>query len=248
MKRLPQQVSLLAVSVFAVSLMAVVPVSAIEGTEDTATTTTQQTESTTTTQTRQKRGTGDGTESRSREVQTAAVTTKESSVEGARDRALKKLAEERQDHKTKSLEARQKSCEARKAALVKKTDNFSRNATKHLAVFNSIYDKVLAFQEEKQLTADNFAELKATVEAKKAAATTAAAAIKDLDTAIDCTSDDPAAAVATLKETVASARKALHDYRLAIKDLVVGLQNAAGSTETETETGTETETTTGGAQ
>lgn len=155
-----------------------------------------------------------------------------------KERSEKLLEQKRENRQAKSLELRQKACEARKAGLEKKVQNYSASATKHTDTFNKIYDRVLAYQAKKQLTVENFDALKSAVDDKKAAAAAAVAAISTTDTAVDCTSEDPAAAVAALKESVKSARSALHEYRKAIKDLVVALQEAKESEPTENSTQT----------
>ncbi|MDB5182030.1 MAG: hypothetical protein JWP13_793 [Candidatus Saccharibacteria bacterium] len=242
MKRLPQNISLLAVSVFAVGILAVAPVSARNGDDDTATTTSVESES----------SSGSGSSGSGRDAQRVRSTDEDSvshtevehedghrsgddhpttRTSDLKERAQKLLAAERQDKKGKSVEARQKSCEARKDSLVKKGSNYSRSATRHLEVFNGIYTKVQAFQEEKNLNVANYDALKATADAKKVAADSAVKALSEFDVAIDCTADDPAAAVATLKTTVKNAKGALHEYRVAIKDLVAALRTAADSEE-----------------
>jgi hypothetical protein len=250
MRRLPQQISLFAFSVLTVGVLGVAPVYARQGSDDsgsggTTTTTTTTTEvhstgsgssgsgrsggtddsvvrSTSTSSSSSSSDDDDGTDDRgSGDI---PVTTKETEL---RDRARKLVAEKRDDKaSTKKLEVRQKSCEARKANIIKRSDNYSASGKKHLDVFNSIYDKVLKFQADKQLSAANFGALKATADAKKAAATEAVNAIASVTTDVDCTSTDPAASVASVKESVKNARTALHEYRLAIKDVVVALQKS----------------------
>jgi hypothetical protein len=250
MRRLPQNISLLAVSVFAVGVIAVAPVSARNGSDDSTTVKTESSsdsgsgsgsgrssttarssdDSASHTETETEHGVETEAEHRSGDDKVTA------SSRDLRERAQKLLATERQDKKGKSLEDRQKSCQARQASLLKKSENYTRNATKHLGVFDGIYDKVLAFQADKQLTVGDYAELKAAADAKKAAAASAVSALSGLDVTIDCTASDPAAAVATLKTTVKNAKTALHEYRTAIKNLVVALQTAAASESTATST------------
>jgi hypothetical protein len=248
MRRIPQTFSLFAVSVLAVSVLAVVPVSARQGSDDDKVTTVSTTESSNSGSGSSGSGStvkveddtshvegvddDDGTADQGRGD---AVTTRVSDLQ---ERAQKLVASERQDKKGKSVEARQKSCESRKASILKRSENYSRHGKKHLEVFNSIYDKVLKFQDEKNLTAENFDTLKATADAKKAAAETAVAAIAEVSTDIDCSAADPAATVASLKEAVGNARKALHEYRLAIKDIVVALEKAVDDTSAEDSTET----------
>lgn len=248
MRRLPQQISLLAVSVFTIGAVAVAPVSARAATEDSTNTavTTESDDSTSTSTS----STGTGTTQKHSDGHQIASVAPESRTQNQtagdekdlQEQAHKLLQEKRQNGKEKSVEARQKACDAHKAELTTRSENYARNGQKHLEVFNKIYDEVVAFQEKKQLSVSNYNDLKAAVDAKKAAATTAVADLSSSDVTIDCTSQDPAANLAVLKTTVANARQALQDYRVAIKNLVVALQTAKDNTTATTDTKTSTET------
>lgn len=219
-------ISILAVSVFVLSVSAVAPVSAI---------TDEQSGNTDDRSSSNKRVAQQNTTSEGAEVST--MSQQSVNAKELREKAQKLLETERQNKKLKSLEARQKACEARKASIMTRAENYERNADKHLGVFDKIYDKVLEFKETKNLDAENFTELKATVDAKKAAAETAIKALGDSSVEIDCTADDPATTVATLKTAVKTARAALHEYRVAIKDMVVALQSASDSEDASESTG-----------
>lgn len=236
MKRLSQSIRYIAVSVFTLGLVAVLPAGSVSA--ETGSGSGGDPNRITSTDDRS----GGGSDRKARVAQANStdddgtadqgsgdtpVTTKPAEI---RERAKALVSEKRVSGKEKSLEVRQKSCEARKANIVKRSANYSRNATKHLNKFNGIYDKVLAFKAAKNLTAENFDALKAETDAKKAAATEAVAAIANVTTDIDCASDDPAATVASVKESVKNARTALHEYRLSIKDLVIALQKAVDTT------------------
>lgn len=239
MKRLPQNISLLAVSVFTVGVVAAAPVSARNGVEDTDTVTTTSVEDSSAAETSNSGSVRDAKRVRTASEDSATHVGDDSDedkptteMSELKERAAKLLAAERHDKKGKSVEQRQKSCEARKESLVKRGTNYGRNASKHLEVFNSIYAKVQAFQDKKKLDVGNYDALKADVDAKKATAEAAVKALNEFDVSIDCSAQDPAASVATLKTTVSNTRNALHEYRLAIKNLVVALENAAGTDDT----------------
>jgi hypothetical protein len=250
MRNLPKNISLLAVSILTVGLVVVAPVSARQGSDDNGTTTT-------TVPSGNETATGGGishsggtsgpngpviktsTSSQTENETETEHAVSDSEVSGKvsdlQQKAKQLLETKREDGKTKSIADRQKACTARQSELTKKTENYSTNAQKHLAVFNSIYSKVLAFQAAKQLNPTNFDSLKATADAKQAAAQTAVAALGVSDITIDCTSQDPASGVATLKTAVGSARTALQEYRQAIKDVIVALE-AAKTTDTTSST------------
>ncbi|HET6924487.1 MAG TPA: hypothetical protein VFH39_01485, partial [Candidatus Saccharimonadales bacterium] len=147
------------------------------------------------------------------------------------------LNQKRQNGKEHSAAQRKTACEAHAAEINTRSQNYAAAAQRHLDVFNSIFTKVQAFQTSKQLNVSNYDSLVATATAKQTAAQSAVDALKALDVSIDCSSTDPAATVATLKEAVINARTTLQDYRSAIKDVIVALKGAStANTTTDTTT------------
>jgi hypothetical protein len=224
----------LAVSVVGVAAIAVAPASARQGSEDNKTTvsTTESTGSSATS-TSGKRSSDAAVATTHTETENETETEHvngddnvKTHVSDLRSAAQQLLVAKREDGKTKSVEVRQKACSAHQDELKTRQQNYVRNAQKHLTTFNNIYDKVLAFQADKQLTVNNFDSLKSSADAKKTAASAAVTALSDASITIDCTSTDPAANVATLKTAVSNARTALQDYRTAIKNVIVALQAA----------------------
>lgn len=147
-----------------------------------------------------------------------------------REKAKVKVTEERKTKTERTQEQRQKACEKRAANVNRKMINYTRHAEKHLATFDKIYDRVQDFKETKKLDAANYDELVAAADAKQAAAVAAVEALGEVSTEIDCTSEDPAAAVAAVKEAVLETRTALKDYRTAIKDVIKSLNASASKT------------------
>lgn len=241
MKNLSKNISLLAVSVFALGVVAVVPVSARSSADDTMVMSTAAEDSgsaSSGSSTGSASGSGrkgidakqssnSGDKSRFAHAATDDSPTSDSSI--LRERAEKLVAAERAAKASKPVEQRQKSCETRKASLLKKSTKYSENAAKHLEKFTAIYSKVQAFQATKQLAVPNYDSLKSAADAKKGTVESAVKALADAGAAIDCTAQDPAAGVATLKAAVSNARSALHEYRLAIKDVAVALKTAAAT-------------------
>jgi hypothetical protein len=175
--------------------------------------------------------------------------------DAVKSQASQLLSEKRQNGKQHSAEQKKKSCEVRAANINRKADKYAAQAQKHLDVFNKIFTKVQNFHDDKNLNVDGYDALLATATAKQTDAQTAVDALKAVDVDIDCTQSDPASAVATLKAATKNARSALHEYRTAIKDLVVAMKGAStaqssddsSSDDTGTDTTTDT-TNTGGAQ
>jgi len=180
----------------------------------------------------------------------AATTGSETETEthsgDLKEQAKTLVAEKRQNVKEHTQEQKQKACEAHKTEIANRGTNYAAAAQRHLDVFNSIFTKVKAFHDSKQLTVSNYDELVAAATAKQAAAQTAVDALKAVNVNVDCTQSDPAQSVATLKTAVKNARAALQDYRTALKNLVVALKGA--STSAKASTSDTTPTTTGGNQ
>ena len=143
-----------------------------------------------------------------------------------RSRVQKLLDEKRGDRVARSLEARQKACEKHKDGIQKKLTKLGTRAQKHLDNFNTLFDKVKAYQEANNLSVGNYDELVATVVAKQTAAVSAIETFKAQTATIDCTSDDPANGVAVGKTTADDMRSALKEYRSSLKNLVNALLDA----------------------
>ncbi len=146
------------------------------------------------------------------------------------------LVEDRANHKEHTQAERQKVCEVRQKEVNNRISNYSHNAQKHLEVFNGIFTKVQNLQANKKLNAPTYDALVATATVKGTAATDAVNALKTLSVNVDCSSPDPAGALANVKVAVKNARTALHEYRLAIKDVISALSAAKVESSTTTST------------
>ncbi len=257
MQRVDRHLALLLLAVFAVSAVSVVPVSARNGLDDRQETVATATASPDTTDDSDGRNrTGNSGPGSANSGQQARAADDSTSGGDSREKGRQLVAEERKGKPAKTAEQRKKSCEARQDALNRKIENYDRHATKHLAVFDKIFERVQSFQAEKKLDAAQYDELLATAKEKQAAATTAVKALDNVTVTVDCAASDPAASVATVKAAVQDTKQALKDYRTAIKDVIRALsasadksadkadstdENTAGGTgNTNTTTGTET--------
>jgi hypothetical protein len=231
MQQLRKRIIFTLASAFSLSVLAVAPVWAEHGSNSTG-----------------RSGADDTVASASESDDTTA--DKEGS-ESLRDQAEKLLAAKRENKKEHTQTEKKKSCEAHKTEINKRVNNYATAAQRHLDVFDGIFAKVQAFQTKKQLNVANYDTLVATATTKQVAAQAAVDELKALDVSIDCTQPDPATSLAKVKAATANARTALHEYRLAIKDVVVALKGASTSTTDKSSsdsTDTTTDTTTGGNQ
>lgn len=145
-------------------------------------------------------------------------------VSSLEDKAKQLLEAKRaEDKSNRSVADRQKACTARKAQLDRKFTKFTTEAKNALARYTTTFDKVQDYQSTNQLADDDYLQLVATATADKTAATGAVDALATVSTEIDCTADDPAITVTTVKTAVATAKSALKDYRSSIKAVIVSL-------------------------
>jgi hypothetical protein len=132
---------------------------------------------------------------------------------------------------TRTAQQRQQSCEARKTALTKRMANAVTAAQRHKDTFDSIYTKVKAFHDSKNLNVANYDNLVAAVDSAQADATAKIGALKSLDVTVDCTQVNSVTTnVSAFREAVSSSRDSLKAYRKALVALVTALHGASTST------------------
>jgi uncharacterized protein (DUF1330 family) len=142
--------------------------------------------------------------------------------------AQKEVEQEKQRKGAKVLseEKRKLVCENRQNTINNKLVAFNQAADKHLTKLNETFAKVQAYQAAHNLSVANYAELVTTATEKQQAATTAVAALKTVAVNVDCTNPETVVKLATVRDAAKTARTALHDYRMAIKAIVVALAQA----------------------
>src|SRR3989344_3582309 len=103
----------------------------------------------------------------------------------------KQLESSRENAKLRLEGDKLKACENREKAINNILDRIAKRGERRLNVYNSIFERVQAFYEKKNLSVSNYDELVADVKAKKAAAEEAvkAAGAKEVD--FKCDGSDP---------------------------------------------------------
>jgi hypothetical protein len=261
MKQTKYNLGLLVVALLSVVTLAVAPVSARHGADDTVTTTNTSSGS--------GSGSDDSSASGSTKTETEVENETENEVEVHKNSTETKhrvaeirtesqvtVRELRSGKSTKTPEQLQKICENRKTEATNKLTAFDNSAHKHLVRLNSVYDKLQAYQQTNNVTVAGYADLTAKADGSKNTATSAVAALDAIKTSgIDCTSTtaDPVATLTTVKTTTRAARDSLKAYRTSLKNIVVAFAQAKDSTEdssstSDTSTNTTTNTTGTGAQ
>lgn len=143
-----------------------------------------------------------------------------------------KMKTEHAQNEAQAIANRQKHCQQLQNLVNRQEADFTRNAQNHLSVYNSVYSKVQAYATNKKVTSTEYQSLVTAANTQQANATQAVSALKSVAVNIDCTQQDPASSLATVKTAVDSTRTALQAYQQAIKAVISNLEAAAKSSST----------------
>ncbi len=151
------------------------------------------------------------------------------------------------DHKeaaqTKLADAKLKACQNREKAINNILSRLADRSQKQNDLFTKIADRTEVFYKDKGKTLSNYDALVADVNTKKAAAQSQTDKIKDSSITFKCDGTDPKGALASFKESLKAEQVALKDFKTAVKNLIVGVKSAQGTTSS-----TDKNTTEGGQQ
>lgn len=128
----------------------------------------------------------------------------------------------------KLAEQKRKVCEAHAEQINKVMDNVAKRTDTHMSNITNIYVLAKAFYVKHNLTVDNFDQLVATVEAKKAAAESVASTLTKRSD-FSCESDGPKTDIQEFKNQRLNKVSAIKAYRAAVKDLVAAIRTAAAA-------------------
>lgn len=157
-------------------------------------------------------------------------------VNQLREDAKKDLEKKRDGRKEMAEEKRKLVCENRQKAIVNKLAAFNQAADKHLAKLNDVYTRIQAYKTAENLQPANYDDLVAAATAKQEAATAAVAALKEVAVGVDCSDPETVVKLSAVREAAKATRTALHDYRKALKDIVVALAQSKDGAENGDET------------
>lgn len=142
----------------------------------------------------------------------------------------------------KLTEVKLKVCQNKEAAIQKRNDQLTKTTTNMLTKFDSIATRVETYYTDKAVpagkTVSNYDALIADIAAKKVAVqTNLDKAITDAS-AFKCSSDDPKSQLTQFRTDMQTVKQSLQDYRTSIKNLIVAIRSATGTTESSTNTTT----------
>lgn len=157
-------------------------------------------------------------------------------VSELKDDAKKELDQKKEGREQRTEEKRRLVCENRQKAIENKLSAFNQAADKHLAKLDSVFLKIQSYKTAENLTPSNWVDLVENAESKQEAATVSVAALKEVAVDVDCNDPETVVKLSEVREAATAARTALHDYRKALKDMVVALAQAKDDTSDDTDT------------
>ncbi|QQS69559.1 hypothetical protein IPP75_00190 [Candidatus Saccharibacteria bacterium] len=157
-------------------------------------------------------------------------------VNQLREDAKKDLEKKRDGRKEMADEKRKLVCKNKQKAIENKLAAFNQAADKHLAKLDDVYKRIQAYKAAENLQPANYDDLVAAATAKQEAATAAVAALKELAVGVDCSDPETVVKLSEVREAAKATRTALHDYRKALKDIVVALAQSKDDAENGDET------------
>lgn len=176
-----------------------------------------------------------------------------------KEEIVQKVEAKRVAKEAKLDEKRLATCEKRAGKINATIARSVEQSERHLSVFQKIAERTQAFYENKGYEAANYDELVESVTEKEIEALAAIEAAGEVT--FDCEETDVENVGANVKDLMRAQKTALKEYRTAIKDLIVGVKQAAksaeekeseqetdtdNSSESDSETSTETENGTSG--
>lgn len=147
------------------------------------------------------------------------------------DRQQSAQAQERREAAQARLSAAKlKVCQRRQKVITNIMAGLTTRAEKQLGVFTKISERTQAFYAKQGKTLSNYSELVADANAKKAAAQAAADELRFSSTFFKCDGNDPKGAAQAFKDSLHHVNAALKDYKVAVKNLIVGVKSVQGTT------------------
>lgn len=159
--------------------------------------------------------------------------------EGTQTRQQRRQNATNQRRPTHLSDARMKLCLHRKDKINAILSRFAQRGQSRLEVFNKISDRVEAFYVKKGRSAQNYDQLVAVLNTKKASAEIAVQTLKSASGTFSCSAENPKATVTSFKQSAKTMRQALKDYKTDLKNLIVAVKSvekqAAPNHQTKTE-------------
>jgi len=128
---------------------------------------------------------------------------------------------------TQTTANRQKRCQSLQTMLSKQITKYGQNAQNHLTTFNAVLTKVQAYATKNNVSTSAYTSLVATATTQQTNATQAVDALKSVSVTFNCSQQDPASSLSTIKAAVDSTRSALQAYQKSIAAIISNLEAKA---------------------
>jgi hypothetical protein len=136
---------------------------------------------------------------------------------------------------TRLADAKLKACQAREAAIQKRSDQLVKLATNMQATFTDITTRVKTYYTDTVIpsgkTVSSYDTLVADIATKQTAVGTALTKAQSDATAFSCTSNDPKGQLTQFRVDMQAVKSALKEYRTSIKNLIVAVHSVTGTTQ-----------------
>jgi hypothetical protein len=157
----------------------------------------------------------------------------EQQKEADRKAQVEKLKVQIEDKKGKLEASKLKVCKTRENKITDLRKGLNTRRGNNLNTLNTIFDRVQAFYQTKNLSVSNYDALVATVNQKKDAATAAVNILSSDSQSFNCDGTDPLGNGETFRTDHQKAVAALKEYKTALKALIeavkVGAKSAGGT-------------------
>lgn len=156
------------------------------------------------------------------EVQTNAEERK---AEAQKNAETRKAAAQ-----TRLADAKLKACQNREKTVTNIMARLGERGQKQIDLFSTIADRTETFYTNKGKVLTNYDALVADVATKKAAAQATVDTVKSTSVEFKCDGADPKGVAATFKANLKAEIEAIKAYKTSMKNLIVGVKSAQGTT------------------
>jgi hypothetical protein len=149
----------------------------------------------------------------------------------AKAKGAELLAEAKKEHKAKTKEDRQKTCEGRKHGFETRAASMVKNAEKHQLRIDGVLSKAVDYKTTKNLAVADYDALLAAATTAQTTSQASVTALKNLQPTLDCTNESVASNIAAFKAATDQARNDLNAYKKSARALFTAIENAKGTSE-----------------
>ena len=149
-----------------------------------------------------------------------------------KEKAMEKKAEVKEKIAARLTDAKLKVCQNRERAIQKRSTQLTKLSEKMLTTFDKIATRVQTYYTNTVVptgrTVENYDGLVTEIATQKAAAQTALTTAQAAVESFTCAGEDPKGQLTAFNEQMKAVKKALKDYRTAVRNLIVAVHSNKG--------------------